>query len=61
MIVKEIAPLSVAERGCLLGRADNVSEENRAEHGVGRDWRLRAGQELANGVSDLNFCRGDTG
>jgi hypothetical protein len=36
MIVEKIAPTAVAERGSLLGRADDIGKEHRGEHPVDR-------------------------
>jgi hypothetical protein len=43
MIVEEVAPAMIAERGGFLGRADDVGKEHCGKHAVDCDWRPRAG------------------
>src|SRR5580692_11231637 len=59
MIVEQVAPAAVAERGGLLGRADDVGEEYRGEHPVDRHRRPRAGQKLFDRIGDLGGVLAD--
>ena len=61
MTVEEITPAAVAERGGLLGRADDVGKENRGEYPVDSDRRPRAGQKLFNRIGDLIGIVADPG
>ena len=45
---------AIAKRGSFLGRANDVSKQNGGENPVHRDWRLRTGQKLLDGISDLH-------
>src|SRR4029077_9481445 len=53
MIVEKIAPAAVAQLSSLLSRADDVGEENRSQHPIGRHRRARTGQELLDGIGHL--------
>ena len=52
MPLQQLAPAPVAELGRLLGRADDVREEDRREHAVGLRPAARAGQELLDLVDN---------
>jgi hypothetical protein len=53
MIVEQIVPATVSQRGGFLGRADDVSEEHCREHPVYLDRRPRTGQKLFYRVGNL--------
>ena len=53
MSVKQITPAAVAERRGLLGRPDNVGEEDCGKHAIYWDSCRRAGQKLFDHVGDL--------
>ena len=46
VVVQEIAPPSVAERGGARGRADDVGEDDGREHPVGLEAAPHAGEEF---------------
>ena len=48
VLLEQLAPAAVAELGGALGRADDVGEEHRREHAVGRRVSRMPGQELAD-------------
>jgi hypothetical protein len=53
MMIKEVAPAMIAERGGFLGRADDVGKERRGKHAIDCDGWTRAGQKLLNGIGDV--------
>ena len=53
MMVEEVAPTLVAERGGLLGRTDDVGEENCGEDAIDPDRRPRPRQEFLDDVGNL--------
>jgi hypothetical protein len=61
MIVEEITPATVAERGSFFSRADYVCKEYRGEHPIDPDSRSRAGQKLLDCIGNLFDVVADPG
>jgi hypothetical protein len=61
MIVEEIAPTVVAERGGFFGRADDVGKQHCSEHAINGDRRPRARQEFLNRIGNLVSIVSDEG
>ena len=52
VLLQQVAPAAVAELGGVLGRVDDVGEEDGGQHTVGRRMGPYAGQELLDLIED---------